>query len=195
MEERDRFFKGNLTPKEFKKEWNPYLECWLDYTLPINNNTNLNSLTKEFLRNGFPKELYSIFTFNSRFTTLSEKLFDPSIDKYLIFGYNYSYPICIDTNNNDRIVLIDTLNDYGSVSRSESVIDQSVSIINTNIIEFSASILECKYYLQLIDYNFEDSSEKQKNDLLNRLRLINPNIFNETDYWHDMIINNEWLQA
>lgn len=92
-------------------------------------------------------------------------------------------PICFDTNDNDKIVLLDHEQAF-----------EKIGVINLNIIELAECLITYKIFISTVQqengkeaYLNSVFTEKQLTDLKNKFSQINPNIFKESDFWRNEI--------
>ncbi|MBQ0910011.1 SUKH-4 family immunity protein [Flavobacterium sp. F-328] len=185
-----------MANNDFKINWQKGdLDEWFDFEELEIDKTNLSSLTKEFLKNGFPENPspylgFGLRSFDNKFYTISEYYTDYELSNgyqnYWIFGSDGSGNIiCIDSNQNDRIVILDHEENFGIFQ-----------IMNKDIIELSKCLLEYKNFIEEIQNEFGEDGfiESKFTEVhLDKLKVnfikINPNIFEESDFWDSEIDN------
>ena len=107
-----------MNPIEFKKVWmKDDSERWTEFPIEQVDKSNLNKETKEFLKVGFPEDSAPFLGFGLRsydweFNNIKDYYDDDELDDktkdYWIFGSdNSGNPICIDSSDNDKLVLLD----------------------------------------------------------------------------------------
>jgi len=183
-----------MTPIEFKELWLPDdTNKWIEFDILEIEKAPINDLTKSFLKIGFPREpapyldfgwitqnnkFYSIYGYYSKF-----KLSNLTQNYWMFGSDNNGNPICFDISTNDRIVLLDHEQKF-------EIIDK----MNPNIAELAACLLLYKDFVTSIrsennGASFMDSniSEVQLLNLKERFKLINSNIFKESEFWRSEI--------
>lgn len=180
--------------RNIKIDWNPdELNTWSEFSLDQLNNTSLSNFTKDFLSNGFPESAAPFLSFglskhDSEFKTITEYYSEFQLDSktknYWIFGSDGNgNPICIDSNSNDEIILLDHEQGFEPIQR-----------INKYVSKLFQCLLEFKKFIELINSEFgEDGFFESKFNIVHleklkiRLKNINPNIFTESEFWNSKI--------
>ena len=185
-----------MNPIEYKKIWmKDDSERWTEFPIEQVDKSNLNNETKEFLKVGFPEDAAPFLGFGLRsydweFNNIGDYYSDYELDaktkNYWIFGSdNSGNPICIDSSDNDKLVLLDHEQDF-----------EIIQTMNNNISELATSILLFKNFIEKINSEFgEDGffdskfTENHLTELENDFKKLNPNYYIESSFW-DTEINN-----
>ncbi len=178
----------------FKTEWNPdELNTWSEFNFEQLNKTTLSDFTKNFLINGFPESAapflsFGLENYESEFKTIAENYSEYKLNlktkNYWIFGSDGNgNPICIDSNSNDEILLLDHEQQFELIHK-----------INRNIVELSQCLLEYKNFIKFINSKFGEGgffnskfTQTHLEKLKEQFEKINPNIFIESDFWNGEI--------
>ncbi|WP_396637416.1 hypothetical protein [Maribacter sp. R77961] len=179
-----------MNKKDFKIYWNiNEYDQWTEFDYKQLERAKLTDLTKNFLSGGFPDGAapcvdFGLESSDGKFYNITEYYSDIDLVKgtenYWIFGSDGAgNPICIDSSSNDKIVLLD--HELGF---------EKIQDINQNIIELAKCLLEFKNFISEIESEFgEDAfmdskfSKANVDDLKERFKKINPNIFLESEFW------------
>lgn len=185
-----------MTSIEFKEKWKlDELNRWTDFTFEQLEKTNLNCSTINFLKKGFPEDSAPFLSFGLRsydwkFYTIFEYYSNCEVDaitkNYLICGADgEGNPICFDTTANDEVVLLDHEQGFGIMQK-----------MNKDIIELSQCLLVYKEFAERIRSEFGEGAffdskftKKHLADLKIRFENIDPNIFEESDFWKNEVEN------
>lgn len=185
-----------MNPTEFKKLWiTNDTERWGEFPIEQVEKSNLNEKTKEFLKIGFPEDAAPFLGFGLRsydweFNTIQNYYeyddLDEKAKNYWIFGSdNSGNPICIDSSDNDKLVLLDHEQRF-----------EFMGNMNKNISELASSLLLFRDFIEKINNQFgEDGfsesmfTEKHLTELENEFKTLNPNYYLESSFW-DIEIEN-----
>ncbi|PCH74995.1 MAG: hypothetical protein COB98_09545 [Flavobacteriaceae bacterium] len=185
-----------MNPIEFKKLWKANnSERWVKFPSDQVEKSSLNERTKEFLKIGFPEDAAPFLEFGLRsydweFNTIQGYYDDYDLDckakNYWIFGSdNSGNPICIDSSDNDKLVLLDHEQGF-----------EFMENMNKNISELASSILLFRNFIEKINKEFgEDGffesmfTEKHLTKLENEFKELNPNYYIESSFWSTEIEN------
>ena len=180
--------------QNIKIDWNPdEFNTWIEFNIDQFNKTSLSSFTKDYLLNGFPESAAPFLSFglsnnNFEFKTVAEYYAEYQLDSktknYWIFGSDGNgNPICIDSNSNDEILLLDHEQGFEPIQK-----------INKNVSELFLCLLEYKNFIEQINSEFgEDGFFESKftvthlENLKTRFKKINSNIFTESEFWNGEI--------
>lgn len=176
-----------MTPSHFKQLWMiDDMDRWVEFNNDELNKAPIANSTKEFLQVGFPEDAAPFLDFgwrsyNWKFNNIAVAFrTDSSKSNYWHFGSDGSgNPICFDSDNNDRVVLLDHEQDF-------DVIDN----VNSNIHELAQCLLVYRDFINkvlvengenaFLDPNF---SKGQFINLESEFKEINSNIFKESGFW------------
>ena len=134
-----------ITPEQFKHLWmSQDIDRWVDFNNDELNKAPINSTTKQFLLVGFPEDAAPYLDFgwrscNWKFNNVAEVYTKGDLTKshYWLFGSdNSGNPICFDTSNNDRIILLDHEQDF-----------EQIEHINNNVTELAQCLLSYKDFV------------------------------------------------
>lgn len=185
-----------MNPIEFKKIWmKDDSERWTEFPIEQVDKSNLNKETKEFLKVGFPEDSAPFLGFGLRsydweFNNIKDYYDDDELDDktkdYWIFGSdNSGNPICIDSSDNDKLVLLDHEQGF-----------EVIETMNKNISELASSMLLFRNFIEKINSElgedgFFDSkfTENHLTELENDFKKLNPDYYIESSFW-DSEINN-----
>ena len=185
-----------MNPIEFKKIWmKDDSERWTEFPIEQIQKPNLNDNTKEFLKIGFPEDAAPFLGFGLRsydweFNNIYDYYSDYDLDlktkNYWIFGSdNNGNPICIDSSNNDKLVLLDHEQDF-----------EVITNMNKNISELASSLLLFSSFIDRVnlefgDDGFYDSKFTQDHliELESEFKQLNPNYYIESSFWDSEIEN------
>ena len=185
-----------MNPIEFKKVWmKDGSERWTEFPIEQVDKSNLNKETKEFLKVGFPEDSAPFLGFGLRsydweFNNIKDYYDDDELDDktkdYWIFGSdNSGNLICIDSSDNDKLVLLDHEQAF-----------EVIETMNKNISELASSMLLFRNFIEKINSEFGkdgffDSkfTENHLTELENDFKKLNPDYYIESSFW-DSEINN-----
>ncbi|MCF2875009.1 MULTISPECIES: hypothetical protein [unclassified Tenacibaculum] len=185
-----------MTPIEFKKLWmNNSSENWIEFPIDLIEKSNLNEKTKEFLKIGFPEDAapflgFGLTSYDGKFNTIQNYYDDYELDdktnNYWIFGSdNNGNPICIDSSDNDKLIILDHEQEF-----------EFMETMNKNIAELASSILLYRNFVEKTNKEFgEDGffesqfTEKHLTELENEFKKLNPNYYIESSFWDNEIEN------
>ncbi|MGV7107586.1 hypothetical protein [Flavobacterium sp. U410] len=143
-----------MNPTEFKNIWlNNDLETWSEFPNEQIEKSNLNDLTKEVLKIGFPNSAapfldFGLISFDNIFTNIHDYYSDSDLDintkNYWIIGFeNSGNLICVDTSKNDQIIIVDHEQDF-----------EVLEVMNKNIIELGKSLLLYRNFIENVNSEF-----------------------------------------
>ena len=185
-----------MNPIDFKKLWMTNdSERWVEFPIEQLEKSNLNDKTKEFLKVGFPEDAAPFLGFGLRsydweFNTIQGYYgyddLDEKAKNYWIFGSdNSGNPICIDSSDNDKLVLLDHEQGF-----------EFMDNMNKNVSELASSLLLYRDFIEKINNEFgEDGffesmfTEKHLNKLENEFKMLNSNYYIESSFWDTEIEN------
>lgn len=185
-----------MNPIEFKIMWiKDGSERWIKFPIDQVDKSNLNNETKKFLKIGFPEDSapflgFGLRSYNWEFNNIKDYYNDDELDDktkdYWIFGSdNCGNPICIDSSDNDKLVLFDHEQGF-----------EVIETMNKNISELASSMLLFRNFIEKINSKFgEDGflnskfTENHLTKLENAFKKLNPNYYIESSFW-DSEINN-----
>ncbi|KAB1153647.1 hypothetical protein F7018_16410 [Tenacibaculum aiptasiae] len=185
-----------MTPIEFQKLWmNNSSENWVEFPIDQIEKSNLNEKTKEFLKIGFPEDAapflgFGLISYDGEFNTIQNYYDDYELDdktnNYWIFGSdNNGNPICIDSSDNDKLIILDHEQEF-----------EFMETMNKNIAELASSILLYRNFVEKTNKEFgEDGlfesqfTEKHLTELENEFKKLNPNYYIESSFWDNEIEN------
>lgn len=137
-----------MSPTEFKNIWlkNDF-GTWAEFPREQLENSTLNNSTKEFLKVGFPENAapflnFGLINYDNEFFNIYDYFSDYELDintkNYWIIGSeNSGNTICVDTSQNDKIIIVDHEQDF-----------ELIEIINLNISELSKSLLLFRNFIE-----------------------------------------------
>ncbi len=181
---------------EFKKLWMTNESArWVEFPVNQVEKSKLNKKTKEFLKIGFPEHAapflgFGLRNYDSEFNTIQRHYGYNDIDvkakDYWVFGSDSGgNPICIDSSNNDQIVLLDHEQGFGIME-----------YMNKNIFELASALLLYRGFIEKVNKEFgEDGffdlmfTEKHLTELENDFMKLNPNYNTDSSFW-DIEIKN-----
>jgi len=185
-----------MNPRQFKNIWmkNPSEE-WVEFPIEQIEKSNLNNITKEFLKVGFPEDASPFLGFGLRsydweFNNIYDYYCDPDLDvktkDYWIFGSdNNGNPICIDSSDNDKLILLDHEQDF-----------ELIETMNKDISELASSLLLFRSFIEKVNIELGADAffdlkytEKHLTDLEQEFEKLNPNYFVESSFWYSEINN------
>jgi hypothetical protein len=185
-----------MNPIEFKDIWMKNdSERWTEFPIEQIEKSNLNNETKEFLKVGFPEDSAPFLGFGLRsydweFNNIGDYYDDYELDdktkNYWIFGSdNSGNPICIDSSDNDKLILLDHEQDF-----------EVIQTMNKNISELASSMLLFRNFIEKINSElgedgFFDSkfTEQHLTELENDFKKLNTNYYIESNFWDTEIEN------
>lgn len=185
-----------MNPIEFKKIWmQDDSERWTEFPVEQVEKSNLNDETKDFLKVGFPEDSAPFLGFGLRsydweFNNIGDYYSDYGLDdktkNYWIFGSdNSGNPICIDSSDNDKLILLDHEQDF-----------EIIQTMNKNISELASSMLLFRNFIEKINSElgedgFFDSkfTENHLTELENDFKKLNPDYYIESSFWDSEIEN------
>jgi len=185
-----------MNPIKFKNIWmEDDSERWTEFPIEQVQNSNLNESTKEFLKIGFPEDAAPFlgfglrsydWEFNNIFDYYSDYELDNKTKNYWIFGSdNSGNPICIDSSDNDKLVLLDHEQDF-----------EVIMNMNKNISELASSLLLYANFIDRVNLEFGDDgfydskyTEDYLIELESEFKQLNPNYYIESGFWCSEIEN------
>ncbi|WP_040279026.1 hypothetical protein [Psychroserpens damuponensis] len=180
--------------QDLKSKWiQSELDEWTEFNAIQLQNTPFTTDTKGVLINGFPKYAapflsFDLENYDCKFQTInayySGYTLNPKTKHYWFFGSDENgNPICIDSNSNDKIILLDHEQEF-----------EPIQTINNNVLELFACLLEYKHFIDLINSQFGKDgffdlkyTTKHVNELQKKLERINLNIFEDSNFWRSEI--------
>lgn len=186
-----------MTAEEFKIAWRPDEEFfqWTEFPPEELAKTDLSGQTKSFLAYGFPEDAAPFLSFGLR--SHDWKLYNmdnvpyyshhelgATAKNYWLIGSDGSgNPICLDTGNAERIVLLDHESGF-----------ELMDTMNASIIELAQSLLAYRGFIEQVNEEYgEDGffdskyTRAQVEELKRTFTEINPNIFNESSFWEQEV--------
>ncbi|WP_299673540.1 hypothetical protein [uncultured Tenacibaculum sp.] len=185
-----------MNPTDFKKLWMINdSEKWVEFPIDQVEKSNLNKKTKDFLKIGFPEDAapflgFGLNSYDSEFNTIhgyyGYDVLDEKTKDYWVFGSDGSgNPICFDSSDNDKLVLLDHEQGF-----------EFMQDMNKNISELASSLLLFRGFIKRINDEFgEDGffetmfTEKHLTELENEFKILNPNYYLESSFWDTEIEN------
>jgi len=185
-----------MTPTEFKLQWiQDKSDRWIEFDLSELKKSQINASTNEFLTIGFPEDAapylgFGLRSYDWKFNNILDYYdyddLDPITKFYWILGSdNSGNPICIDTSQNDRIILLDHEQEF-----------EIIEIVNKNIAELANSLLIYRNFIEEMNSKygkdgFFDSkfTEVDLNELEEKFKLLNSNYYLESSFWDIEIAN------
>jgi len=176
--------------QNFKEIWvTSDFDEWITFDQKQLDKAPFTIATKEFLAKGYPKYAapfldFGLDNFNSQFISVFDYYATYPLDEktkhFWFFGSDDSGNIiCIDTSNEDKIVLLDHEQEF-----------EPIQTINKTVIELAQCLLLFKNFITLVNTEFGDDgffekkyTSKQITDLEAQFKTINPNLFEESDFW------------
>jgi hypothetical protein len=183
-----------MTPTEFKTLWHPdALNEWLEFDTKEIEKAPINNVTKDFLKNGFPRDAapfldFGWISYGNKFLNVFEsssrlRLNDVTKSYWILGSDNAGNPICFDVSNDDRIILLDHEQGF-----------EPIGTINNTIGELAECLLLYKNFVQRIQKeNGKDAylnrkiSDIQLADLKKDFEKVSSNIFKESWFWRSEI--------
>lgn len=140
-----------MNPIEFKEIWiQDDSVKWTEFPSEQVEKSNLNNETKEFLKVGFPEDSAPFLSFGLRsydwgFNTIQGYYDDYDLNEktknYWIFCSDGSgNPICIDSSDNDKLILLDHEQDF-----------EIIQTMNKNISELASSMLLFRNFIEKVN--------------------------------------------
>ena len=168
-----------ITPEEFIKQWTKGEDAVLKFNTEQFEKIKIKEETKNFLISGIPEEASPFLSFGNAsgegtVETIAQSYnLDKSFERYLIIGFDGSgNPICIDNQENDRMVMLNhdqgfravfmnsTINqfaeillayrDYSMNKKPVDFIKKKVSEIDTNALSDNTKLDEDNYWKQIL---------------------------------------------
>ena len=185
-----------MTPKESKSEWKPNkLNRWWEFDQEELRRLPVLDETKEWLREGFPEDAapflnFGLRSYNGKFHTIadfySEYELDPKSNDYWIFGSDGSgNPICLDSSNNDSVVLLDHEQEF-----------DVIGLINSNLSELAQCLLEYRRFVKNVQselgedaYIEAEFTTEHVDALKKRIEAIKQDLLLTSDFWNNEIEN------
>lgn len=150
------FDKNYMNPTEFKNIWlkNDF-ETWAEFPTEQIENSTLNNSTKEFLKVGFPDSAapflnFGLISYDNEFTNIYDYYSDNELEtntkNYWIIGSdNSGNLICVDTSQNDKIIIVDHEQEF-----------EIIETMNQNISELSKSLLLFRNFIEDVNSEFSE---------------------------------------
>jgi hypothetical protein len=143
-----------MNPTEFKGLWlNNEFETWVEFPKEQLDNSNLNYSTKEFLKIGFPRSAapfldFGLISFDGKFKNIFDYYSDSDLktitkNYWIIGSENNGDLICVDTSQNDKIIIVDHEQDF-----------ELIEIMNQSIIELSKSLFLYRNFIREVNNEF-----------------------------------------
>lgn len=185
-----------MTPTEFKLKWiKDKSERWTKFDSSELKKSEINESTCEFLEIGFPEDAapylgFGLRSYDWKFNNILDYYEYDDLDAdtkfYWILGSdNSGNPICIDTSQNDRIILLDHEQGF-----------EIIDTINKNIEELANYLLIYRNFIEEVNYKYgEDGFFDSKftkmdlNELEEKFKSLNPNHYLESSFWSVEIEN------
>ncbi|WP_028887736.1 SUKH-4 family immunity protein [Tenacibaculum ovolyticum] len=185
-----------MSPIEFKEIWmRDDSEKWIEFPSEQVEKSNLNNETKGFLKVGLPEDSAPFLSFGLRsydweFNTIQGYYDDYDLNEkaknYWIFGSDGSgNPICIDSSDNDKLILLDHEQDF-----------EIIQTMNKNISELASSMLLFRNFIEKVNSElgkdgFFDSkfTENHLVELENGFKKLNPDYYIQSSFWDSEIEN------
>jgi hypothetical protein len=182
-----------MKPEDIKAKWidGTFLRKWRRYDIKQIENTGLHDHTIEFLKCGFMISAAPFIDFNEynggeRFTNIVDYYskydlhLEPEKKRFIVFGSDsVGNAICIDTKDDDSIVLLDHEMEFIKIMN-----------INKNILEFAMCILIYNDFVTKIQKKYGDEAFLDgKFDnidivaLINEFNTYNEDMLKESDFW------------
>ncbi|MEP5339582.1 MAG: hypothetical protein ABJL44_20060 [Algibacter sp.] len=170
-------------------------ERWTEFPIEQVEKSNLKNETKKFLKVGFPEDSAPFLGFGLRsydweFNNIKDYYDDDELDDktkdYWIFGSdNNGNLICIDSSDNDKLVILDHEEGF-----------EVIETMNKNISELASSMLLFRNFIEKINSELgEDGffgskfTENNLTELENDFKKLNPNYYIESSFWNSEINN------
>ncbi|MFY0602245.1 MAG: SUKH-4 family immunity protein [Cyclobacteriaceae bacterium] len=183
-----------MSPKEFRSEWNPdELNRWYHFDQNELDRLPVSDETKEWLKDGFPENAapflnFGLKSYDGKFHSISNYYsdyeLDPKTKNFWIFGSDGSgNPICIDSMNNDRVLLLDHEQEF-----------EIIGIINSSVSELSQCLSVYRRFVKQIQFELGNDAFietkftiKHVDDLRSRIEGIRSHIMTNSDFWGNEI--------
>ncbi|SEL53545.1 SUKH-4 immunity protein [Aquimarina amphilecti] len=185
-----------MNPAEFKLKWiQNESDRWTEFDSCELEKSEINESTNEFLKIGFPEDAapylgFGLRSYDWKFNNILDYYeyddLDPTTKFYWILGSdNSGNPICIDTSQNDRIILLDHEQGF-----------EIIGTVNKNISELASFLLIYRNFIEEINSKYgEDGFFDSKftkidlNELEEKFKSLNSDYYLESSFW-DIEIEN-----
>jgi hypothetical protein len=175
-----------MNPTEFKLKWiQDKSDRWTEFNVNELEQSDLNQSTKDFLTLGFPEDAppylgFGLRSYDWKFNTILGYYeyddLDPATKFYWILGSdNSGNPICIDSSQNDRIILLDHEQNF-----------EIIQSVNKNISELANSLI---IYRDFVENSNSEFTEENLIKLEESFISLNPNYYIESNFWDTEIEN------
>ena len=189
-----------MNPIEFKLKWNPdnLLNRWWDCDYEEVAKLPVLDETKYWLKEGFPEDAapflnFGLRSFEGKFRSIKDCYssydfyeLNSNAGNYWIFGSDGGgNPICIDSANNDMILLLDHEDNFSVIAT-----------LNKNIPELAICLLEYKNFVHAVNSELGNGAIIESkftlqfvNNLKEKFEEINSAMFKTSSFWRTEIEN------
>jgi len=183
-----------MNPINFKSEWKPdKLFRWWGFNHEKVNELPILEETKQWLKVGLPEGAapflnFGLRSYDGKFYTIAEYYSDyelnPKANNYWIIGSDgCGNPICIDSSDNDSILLLDHEQEF-----------EVIGTINSKVSELAQCLLEYRRFINSIQTEFGDDAfieakfnKKHVDELKKRFEKIKEGLLLTSDFWNSEI--------